>query len=133
MTEDILLKTGNSFFPENLYQQCVLLKNPKVFYVGMQDQALSMVLFQHQGYYIRGLRRFFTIEINILLDLISGKLSLPSLEKMTSEYEAEKAEFNVLNDVASRVRSQGRYVNRLADLTGAVKNGDQCGKFKKCK
>ena len=65
--------------------------------------------------------------------MISGKLSLPSLEKMTSEYEAEKAEFNVLNDVASRVRSQGRYVNRLADLTGAVKNGDQCGKFKKCK
>ena len=52
---------------------------------------------------------------------------------MNAEYEAEKASFSMLNDVASKVRSQGRYVDRLADLTGAVKNGDQCGKFKKCK
>ena len=66
-----------------------------------------------------------------MLDLISGKLTLPSLEKMTAEYEEEKEAFSKLNDVASRVRSQGRYVNRLAELTGAVKNGDQCGKFKK--
>ena len=50
---------------------------------------------------------------------------------MTAEYEEEKEAFSKLNDVASRVRSQGRYVNRLAELTGAVKNGDQCGKFKK--
>ena len=67
MTEDILLKTGNSFFPDNLYQQCVLLKNPKVFYVGMQDQALSMVLFQHQGYYIRGTQKFFLIKITFCI------------------------------------------------------------------
>ena len=66
-------------------------------------------------------------------DLISGKLELPSLEKMNAKYEAEKASFSMLNDVASKVRSQGRYVDRLADLTGAVKNGDQCGKFKICK
>ena len=50
---------------------------------------------------------------------------------MKAEYEAEKAEFSTCNDVASRVRSQGRYVNRLAELTGAVKNGDQCGEFQK--
>ena len=62
-----------------------------------------------------------------MLDLISGKLSLPSLEKMTAEYEIEKTAFYKLKDVASKVRSQGRYVNRLAELTGAVKNGDQCG------
>ena len=53
------------------------------------------------------------------------------MEKMTAEYEEEKEAFSKLNDVASRVRSQGRYVNRLAELTGAVKNGDQCGKFEK--
>ena len=51
---------------------------------------------------------------------------------MNAEYEAEKESFSMLNDVASKVRSQGRYVDRLADSTGAVKNGDQCGKFKKC-
>ena len=54
MSEDILLKTENSFCPENLYQQCVLLKNPKVFYMGMANQALSMTIFQHQSFYIRG-------------------------------------------------------------------------------
>ena len=73
-----------------------------------------------------------TPEINIvILDVISGKISLPSLDKMTAEYEAEKAEFSTCNDVASRVRSQGRYVNRLAELTGAIKNGDQCGEFQR--
>ena len=46
---------------------------------------------------------------------------------MTAEYETEKTAFYKLKDVASKVRSQGRYVNRLAELTGAVKNGDQCG------
>ena len=50
---------------------------------------------------------------------------------MTAEYETEKAKFSTYNDVASKVRSQGRYVNRLAELTGAVKNGDQCGEFQK--
>ena len=55
MSEDILLKTENSFCPENLYQQCVLLKNPKVFYMGMANQALSMTVFQHQSFYIRGM------------------------------------------------------------------------------
>ena len=55
MSEDILLKTENSFCPENLYQQCVLLKNPKVFYMGMANQALSMTIFQHQSFYIRGM------------------------------------------------------------------------------
>ena len=49
---------------------------------------------------------------------------------MTADYEAEKVEFSKFTDVASRVRSQGRYVNCLAELTGAVKNGDQCGKLK---
>ena len=52
---------------------------------------------------------------------------------MAADYEAEKVEFSKCTDVACRVRSQGRYVNRLAELTGAVKNGDQCGKFKKGK
>ena len=50
---------------------------------------------------------------------------------MTAEYVEEKAAFSMLNDVAGKVRSQGRYVNRLSELTGAVKNGDQCGKFEK--
>ena len=54
MAEDIRLKTENSFCPENLYQQCVLLKNPKVFYMGMANQALSMTVFQHQSFCIRG-------------------------------------------------------------------------------
>ena len=69
MAEDLRLETRNSFFPENLYQQCVLLKNPKVFYVGMQDQALSMVVFQQQGYYIRGLEmtNTFSPETNIVI------------------------------------------------------------------
>ena len=132
MSEDILLKTENSFCPENLYQQCVLLKNPKVFYMGMANQALSMTVFQHQSFYIRGqyYSYCFYINMHLLLDLISGKLTLPSQEEMQAHYEADRAENATFTHPFQMVRYQGRYANRLAELTGAVKNGDQCGKFK---
>ena len=68
---------------------------------------------------------------HLLLDLISGKLSLPSQEEMQAHYEADRAENATFTHPFEMVRYQGRYANRLAELTGAVKNGDQCGKFEK--
>ena len=65
----------------------------------------------------------------MLSDLISGKLSLPSQEEMQAHYEADRAENATFTHPFQMVRYQGRYANRLAELTGAVKNGDQCGKF----
>ena len=65
----------------------------------------------------------------LLLDLISGKLSLPSQEEMQAHYEADRAENATFTHPFEMVRYQGRYANRLAELTGAVKNGDQCGKL----
>ena len=66
---------------------------------------------------------------HLLLDLISGKLSLPSQEEMQAHYEADRAENATFTHPFEMVRYQGRYANRLAELTGAVKNGDQCGKL----
>ena len=65
----------------------------------------------------------------MLSDLISGKLSLPSQEEMQAHYEADRAENATFTHPFQMVRYQGRYANRLAGLTGAVKNGDQCGRF----
>ena len=67
---------------------------------------------------------------NFISDLISGKLSLPSRQEMQAHYEADRAENATFTHPFQMVRYQGRYANRLADLTGAVKNGDQCGKTK---
>ena len=66
---------------------------------------------------------------HLLLDLISGKLSLPSQEEMQAHYEADRAENATFTHPFEMVRYQGRYANRLAELTSAVKNGDQCGKL----
>ena len=71
------------------------------------------------------------LDKHLFLDLISGKLSLPSQEEMQAHYEADRAENATFTHPFQMVRYQGRYANRLAELTGAVKNGDQCGKFKK--
>ena len=135
MSEDILLKTENSFCPENLYQQCVLLKNPKVFYMGMANQALSMTIFQHQSFYIRGMTHINDSNFNkhLRLDLIIGKIPLPSKDEMQTHYEADRAENATFTHPFEMVRYQGRYANRLAELTGAVKNGGQCGKLKDSK
>ena len=48
---------------------------------------------------------------------------------MQADYEADRAENATFTHPFEMVRYQGRYANRLAELTGAVKNGDQCGKF----
>ena len=71
------------------------------------------------------------LDQRLLEDLISGKLTLPSQEEMQAHYKADRAENATFTHPFQMVRYQGRYANRLAELTGAVKNGDQCGKFKK--
>ena len=48
---------------------------------------------------------------------------------MQAHYEADRAENATFTHPFEMVRYQGRYANRLAELTGAVKNGGQCGKL----
>ena len=63
-TDDLRLKTANRLWPLGLYKGVVWEKNPKLFYIGMQDQFYTFNMFDAQAWYAR--------------DVIMGRIKLPS-------------------------------------------------------
>ena len=66
LDEAIRLNTPNVFNPP-LYMQIVFPKNPRIFYMGMQDQFYTMSMFYLQALYIR--------------DVLLGKTKVPETEE----------------------------------------------------
>ena len=75
-TEDLRLKTANRMWPLGLYKGVVWEKNPKLFYIGMQDQFYTFNMFDAQAWFAR--------------DVIMGRIKLPSAEAM-AEAQREMA------------------------------------------
>jgi len=111
MSEELRLKTRNRMVPDDMFNQCQFIENPRVFYAGMQDQYFTMSMFQLQGFYMR--------------DVIAGKIPIPSKEEMKKSLEAEFAEEATLDDEEKMIKFQGRYCDRLAELTGETKVSGQ--------
>ena len=103
LDESLRLKTKNILYPLNLYQGVVWEQNPKLFYLGMQDQWYSFNMFDAQAWYAR--------------DVILGRLSLPSFDEMKADtldwHETEKN----LEDVHAMYKFQGDYIMRLIEQT----------------
>jgi trimethylamine monooxygenase len=97
------LRTNNILYPLNLYQGLVWEQNPKLFYLGMQDQWYSFNMFDAQAWFAR--------------DVMLGRITLPSLQKMQADtlawHEAEKS----LENVHAMYKFQGDYIMRLIEQT----------------
>ncbi len=78
LPDELRLKTNNRMWVMNLYKGVVWEDNPKLFYLGMQDQYYTFNMFDAQAWYAR--------------DVILGRVQLPSLEEMRkdSAHWAEK-------------------------------------------
>lgn len=77
LPDDLRLKTSNRLAAADLYKGVVFVNNPKMFYLGMQDQWFTFNMFDAQAWWVR--------------DAIMGKIEIPS-------------DINVLNaDVADRI------------------------------
>ena len=100
LPDDLRLKTRNRLATADLYKGVAWVHNPKLFYIGMQDQWFTFNMFDAQAWWAR--------------DVILGRISIP----------ADKAA--LLQDVAHRVAGedagkdghdaidyQGRYVQEL--------------------
>ena len=72
LEERLRLKTLTRFYP-TLYMGTVFQKNPKVFYIGAQNQIYSLTMFDLQSYIAR--------------DMILGRLKMPSYEEMVKDTE----------------------------------------------
>jgi trimethylamine monooxygenase len=71
MEDGLRLKTRNRLNPPNLYKGVFWLPNPKLMYIGMQDQFYTFNMFDAQAWYAR--------------DVILGRIKLPSHEAMATD------------------------------------------------
>ena len=103
MEEGLRLKTGNRLYPPGLYKGVVWESNPKVMYIGMQDQYYTFSMFDVQAWYAR--------------DVTMGRIELPSAEDMAKDSGAWVAREEALEDPYQEITFQTDYCK---DLHAAV-------------
>jgi trimethylamine monooxygenase len=100
LPDDLRLKTANRLATADLYKGVVYVHNPKLFYVGMQDQWFTFNMFDAQAWYVR--------------DIIMGRIEVPAdkqvlMADVTEREEREEAS----DDVKYAIKYQGAYVKEL--------------------
>ena len=103
MDNDLRLKTTNRLWPLDLYQGVVWEDNPKLMYLGMQDQFYTFNMFDAQAWYAR--------------DVIMGRISLPSNDEMKQDSAKWREREEGLEDDEQMIWFQGDYVQALIDQT----------------
>ena len=99
LPDDLRLKTANRLATADLYKGIVWIRNPKLFYLGMQDQWYTFNMFDAQAWYAR--------------DIILGKIKVPDISILNSDpLDREKRE-DALEDDYACIRYQGDYVREL--------------------
>lgn len=103
LSEDLTLKTSNCLYPAGLYKGVVWEKNPKLFYLGMQDQWYTFNMFDAQAWYVR--------------DIILGRIDLPDADSMHENSTAWVEREQNLEEDTQMIEFQGDYIQELIDAT----------------
>jgi trimethylamine monooxygenase len=104
LPDGLRLRTKNRLATADLYKGVVWVKNPKLFYLGMQDQWYTFNMFDAQAWYVR--------------DVIMGRLAVPKDEAdRAADVAVRIAAEDKLADGYEAISYQGAYVQELIDLT----------------
>ena len=101
--ESLRLKTNNRLYPVNLYNGVVWEHNPKLMYLGMQDQWYTFNMFDAQAWYAR--------------DVIMDRIELPEQPEMHADIDHWRGVEDGLEDDYAAIKFQGDYTMRLMALT----------------
>ena len=100
LPDDLRLKTKNRLAAADLYKGVVYVNNPKMFYLGMQDQWFTFNMFDAQAWYVR--------------DIILGRIEVPADKQVLMADVAEReAREEADDDVKYAIKYQGDYVKEL--------------------
>ena len=102
LEENLRLITTNRLVPP-LFKQIVFPDNPKVFYIGMQNQAYTFPMFHLQALFSR--------------DVLLGKIRLPDKSEMLKEIKELQQEESKVESLESFIRFQTNIVEDLAKIT----------------
>ena len=103
MEESLRLKTDNRLWPLDLYKGVAWEANPKLFYLGMQDQWYTFNMFDAQAWYVR--------------DIILDRIALPDLATMKAHSQSWRDEELKLETAIEMYEYQGAYIQELIDET----------------
>ena len=103
MEDKLRLVTANRLATADLYKGVAFIHNPKIHYIGMQDQWFTFNMFDAQAWWSR--------------DVIMGKIDLPTQEVMISDVNDRVAREDAGQDDYDAIWYQGDYVKELIDET----------------
>ena len=103
LPRELRLQTTNRLWPSDLYKGILWEANPKLMYLGMQDQFYTFSMFDAQAWYAR--------------DCILGRIQPPPLNEMRAHSQAWRTREESLADDEQMIWFQGDYVQELIDAT----------------
>ena len=100
LPDDLRLKTANRLAAADLYKGVAWVHNPKLFYIGMQDQWFTFNMFDAQAWWVR--------------DAIMGKIAIPTDKAVLMKDVADRiAHEDAGKDAHDAIHYQGDYVKEL--------------------
>ncbi|TPE51729.1 NAD(P)-binding domain-containing protein [Amaricoccus solimangrovi] len=100
LPDDLRLKTANRLAAADLYKGVVWVHNPKLFYLGMQDQWFTFNMFDAQAWYVR--------------DIIMDRIEVPADKQALMADVREREEREDAGETQKyAIKYQGDYVKEL--------------------
>ncbi len=103
LPDELRLKTRNRLYPQDLYKGVFWQDNPRLIYLGMQDQYYTFNMFDAQAWYAR--------------DVVLGRLALPSADERRADMSGWSAREEAVTNPYEGIDFQTEYVRDLLAAT----------------
>ncbi|WP_265090306.1 NAD(P)-binding domain-containing protein [Psychrobacter cibarius] len=103
MPDELRLQTHNCLYPANLHKGIFWQPNPKLIYLGMQDQYFTFNMFDAQAWYAR--------------DVMMGDIELPELVHCQADEKKWLATYAKCVTVSDSIDFQAAYIRDLTNAT----------------
>ncbi len=103
LDDQLRLQTRNRLYPPQIYKGIFWYGNPKLIYIGMQDQYYTFNMFDAQAWYAR--------------DVVLGRIQLPPFDQMAADINKWVALEEKLADPFEAIDFQTEYVRDLLAVT----------------
>lgn len=103
LPDELRLQTHNCLYPDNLYKGVFFQQNPKLIYLGMQDQWFTFNMFDAQAWYAR--------------DVMLGDKALPNAEDRLADMTAWLDRYANIQSIDEDIDFQASYIRDLINAT----------------
>lgn len=103
LPDSLRLRTRNRLFPPGLYKGVLWRDNPRLMYLGMQDQYYTFNMFDAQAWYAR--------------DVVLGKIAMPDAAAMDADIAAWQKREEALTNPFEDIDFQTDYTRDLCEAT----------------